>query len=167
MNHRYTDPWAWGRAAGVEWWPAATDDPRITDREIDDLMASQPSTIAIVRYDPDRPMLSLAAHCAIAVSPVLRVSPWDITRHVQLPFDAIWNALTEVIAAQGDSAAIAALPHPVWSQRTYHAWMLRDFEAILGLPRGSLAAASARGDRRSLAAWIHEIQRAHVIPRAH
>jgi hypothetical protein len=160
------DPWAWGRSAGVEWWPADTDDPPITELEIDTLVARRPDTIGILRYDPDRPMESLAAHCAIAVSPVLRVSPWDITHYVQLPFRAIWTALTEVIAAAGDSDAIAALPYPVWSRKTYHAWMLQDFEASLALPRRSLAKASARGDRQTLAAWILATQRAHVLPRA-
>jgi hypothetical protein len=163
--HRYADPWAWGRAAGIVWSEESAGDPDPTKAEIAELMGRYPGTIAIIRYDPDRPALNLAAHCAIAVADVLTIDSWEIPLHVALPFRAIAEASDERVFSQGD--AIDSFPCPVWDRRLYHAWRIRLTEMRHGIPRESLAKVppGLRG-RLHLARWIVSLQRAHSIQRA-
>lgn len=163
--HRYADPWAWGRDARIVWSEETAGDPELTKPEIAELMARYPGTIAIIRYDPDGPPLSLAAHCAIAVADVLGVDAWDIPRHVAIPFIAIVEALDARVFSQG--AAIDAFPCPVWDRRLYHAWRIRSMEARHGIPRQSLAKVPATyRERHRLAQWIVWLQRAHSLRHA-
>jgi hypothetical protein len=165
--HRYTDPWAWGADVGIKWWPADATDPQVTLEQVADVLRRRPDTIAIIRYDDNRPSESLAAHCAIAMAPVMRMPMSELTQHVMVSPDAIWEACAELIDASGNPDAILALPYPVWSPLTYHAWMIRDFESNLGIPRRSLAMApELHGRGPALAELILSALTAHVIPRA-
>lgn len=135
--HRYLDPWAWGAAAGITWDEADQNDPPPTDSELQAIIRERPDTIAVVRYDANRPPENLAAHCALTAAGILRVGVAEIERHTGVRSRAIEIALAEFFAADGPEA-IRALPYPVWSRATYHAWMMRELSG----------------------------QRVHVIPRA-